>query len=444
MAGPTLPASTFDEPPATYAERARRLGLPFAAEVRLDRGSIAEVEAVRHGSFAKSPGPDGIAFIAPREEAMADIAHWLGAYPAARRRLCVAAPAAIRAALVRVGGQGYVADALSRLSTLYPDLSARHVATGAQVATGAAIAALVGLAIYILPTPTLIAMNLIGAMFFFGVSVLRFIAAGFTSGRELGAEFDTGNDDLPVYTVLVPLLGEAHLVPELVAALDRIDWPRDRLDIKLIVEADDPETVAAARAGARAPYEVIVVPAAKPRTKPKALAFALPFARGEFVAIYDAEDQPHPDQLREAHAIFSRSPPELACLQAAIVVDNSGASWLARLFAIEYSALFDGLLPTLAALGMPLPLGGTSNHFRRRALEEVGGWDPYNVTEDADLGLRLARFGYRSATFDLPTLEEAPSSLGSWMRQRTRWFKGWMRLVNACTNAKHFQGDPTL
>ena len=125
--------------------------------------------------------------------------------------------------------------------------------------------------------------------------------------------------------------------------------------------------------------------------------------------------------------IFSRSPPELACLQAAIVVDNGGASWLSRLFAIEYSALFDGLLPTLAALGMPLPLGGTSNHFRRHALEEVGGWDPYNVTEDADLGLRLARFGYRSATFDLPTLEEAPSSLGSWMRQRTRWFKGWMQ-----------------
>ena len=226
----------------------------------------------------------------------------------------------------------------------------------------------------------------------------------------------------------MPLLHEAHLVPDLVAALGRLDWPRERLDIKLIVEADDPDTIAAAETWGRyPPFEVVVVPAGQPRTKPKALSFALPFARGEFVTVYDAEDQPHPRQLRMAYATFLRSPHEVACLQATLAVDNGDASLLARLFAIEYSALFDGLLPTLAALDMPLPLGGTSNHFRREALVEVGGWDPFNVTEDADLGLRLARFGYRSGTIDLQTFEEAPATLWPWMRQRTRWFKGWMQ-----------------
>ena len=242
---------------------------------------------------------------------------------------------------------------------------------------------------------------------------------------------DVADDDLPVYTILVPLLHEAHLVPDLVAALGRLDWPRERLDIKLIVEADDPDDRRrGARPGGRTrPSRSSSCRQGQPRTKPKALSFALPFARGDFVTVYDAEDQPHPQQLREAYATFARSPHEIACLQATLAVDNGDASLLARLFAIEYSALFDGLLPTLAALDMPLPLGGTSNHFRREALVEVGGWDPFNVTEDADLGLRLARFGYRSGTIDLPTFEEAPATLGPWMRQRTRWFKGWMRPV---------------
>ncbi len=424
------PARRGDHTEAAYADRARRLGLPFTSEVELDQGAVADVDAIQRGSFAKSPGSAGIAFVAPEEETIADVAHWLAAYPDARHRLCVATPSAIRSALITAGGLRFVASAANRLANLYPDLSARQVATVRQVASGILIAAAVGLALYVWPVPTVILVNLIGASFFFGVSVLRFIAAGFASRRHLAADM-TGidrEDDLPVYTILVPLLDEAHLVADLVAALDRIDWPSDRLDIKLIVEADDPATSQAARAWARGPpYEVIVVPSAAPHTKPKALAFALPFARGEFVTVYDAEDQPHPLQLREAYAIFARSEPDLACLQSALTADGGEGGMLARLFAIEYSALFDGLLPVLAALEMPLPLGGTSNHFRREALEEAGGWDPYNVTEDADLGLRLARFGYRSATMDLPTLEEAPASLKSWMRQRTRWFKGWMQ-----------------
>ena len=420
-------------PDRAYAERARRLGLPFASEVRLDAGASVDMAAIRQGSFAKSPGTAGMAFVAPEEETLPEIAHWLARYPVARQRLSVATPTAIRSALVRAGAQRFAVNAVNRLAILYPDLSARRVVTGRQLVAGLGLAATVVLALRVAPEPTVIALNLIGAFFFFGLSVLRFIAAGFVAGRTLGdadadAAADGADDDRPVYTILVPLLHEAHLVVDLVTALGRIDWPRDRLDIKLIVEADDPETIAAAEAwGQGPPFEVIVVPAGEPRTKPKALSFALPFARGEFVTVYDAEDQPHPQQLRAAYATFLRSPPEIACLQSTLAVDNGDASLLARSFAIEYSALFDGLLPTLASLDMPLPLGGTSNHFRRAALVEVGGWDPFNVTEDADLGLRLARFGYRSATLDLPTLEEAPATLWPWMRQRTRWFKGWMQ-----------------
>jgi cellulose synthase/poly-beta-1,6-N-acetylglucosamine synthase-like glycosyltransferase len=217
-------------------------------------------------------------------------------------------------------------------------------------------------------------------------------------------------------------------LPDLVAALDRLDWPRDKLDVKLLLEADDPATIAAARfAASGPPYEIVVVPSVGPRTKPKALAFALPLARGELVTVYDAEDRPHPRQLREAHAVFVASEPDLACLQSPLLIDNGHHGWLPLAFSVEYAGLFDGLLPTLAAFRMPLPLGGTSNHFRRDALEYVGGWDPYNVTEDADLGVRFARFGYRTSTLDLPTREEAPVTFGVWFRQRTRWSKGWLQ-----------------
>jgi cellulose synthase/poly-beta-1,6-N-acetylglucosamine synthase-like glycosyltransferase len=226
----------------------------------------------------------------------------------------------------------------------------------------------------------------------------------------------------------VPLRDEAAVVPELVEALRRLNWPRSRLDVKILLEADDRATIAAARRAATEPWcELIIVPPVGPRTKPKALAFALPLCRGEFVTVYDAEDRPNPLQLREAFAVFRRSPADLVCLQSPLVIDNRTPNWLSRSFAVEYAALFDALLPVLARWRMPLPLGGTSNHFRHAALMKAGGWDPFNVTEDADLGVRLARLGYRCATLELPTLEDAPTSLGTWRRQRTRWFKGWMQ-----------------
>jgi cellulose synthase/poly-beta-1,6-N-acetylglucosamine synthase-like glycosyltransferase len=175
------------------------------------------------------------------------------------------------------------------------------------------------------------------------------------------------------------------------------------------------------------PITVVAVPPGGPRTKPKALNFALPFARGTFTVIYDAEDRPEPAQLREALEAFRDGGERLACVQAPLSIDNTADSWLARLFTAEYAGHFDVFLPGLSALRLPLPLGGSSNHFRTASLRALAAWDPYNVTEDADLGMRLARFGYCAGTIGATTYEEAPTRLGPWLRQRTRWFKGWMQ-----------------
>jgi cellulose synthase/poly-beta-1,6-N-acetylglucosamine synthase-like glycosyltransferase len=173
-------------------------------------------------------------------------------------------------------------------------------------------------------------------------------------------------------------------------------------------------------------FEIIVVPAGRPQTKPRALNYALHFCRGELLTIYDAEDIPEPDQLAKAARRFAAAGPELACLQAQLTFFNPNENWLTRQFTAEYAMLFGKLLPVLADHRLPLPLGGTSNHFRTAVLRAVGGWDPFNVTEDADLGLRLARHGYETGTLDSLTYEEANTRLPNWMRQRARWLKGFL------------------
>ncbi len=233
---------------------------------------------------------------------------------------------------------------------------------------------------------------------------------------------------LPLYTILVPLYREANVLPALVEALRALDYPKKKLDIKLILEDDDAETVAAAEAlNLDARFEIIRVPVCEPRTKPKACNYALHFARGEFLVIYDAEDRPEPDQLKKAVAAFRAAPAQIACLQARLNFFNAEENLLTTLFALDYALWFDFLLPGLDRLGVPMPLGGTSNHFRTDALRAIYGWDPYNVTEDADLGIRLSQMGYRVSTLDSTTFEEATNELGNWMRQRSRWLKGYMQ-----------------
>jgi cellulose synthase/poly-beta-1,6-N-acetylglucosamine synthase-like glycosyltransferase len=236
------------------------------------------------------------------------------------------------------------------------------------------------------------------------------------------------DDRLPVYTIIVALYREAAAVKDLIGALRRLDYPKEKLDIKLVLEADDRETRARLETmRLSAPFELVIAPAVAPRTKPKALNVALPSARGAFVVVYDAEDRPEPDQLRRALDAFAAGDERLACAQARLTIDNTADSWLARMFTAEYAGLFDVFLPRLAAWKLPLPLGGSSNHFRTDVLRRIGAWDPYNVTEDADLGMRLARHGYRTTVIASSTYEEAPARLHPWLKQRTRWFKGWMQ-----------------
>ncbi|HRF07524.1 MAG TPA: glycosyltransferase [Xanthobacteraceae bacterium] len=231
---------------------------------------------------------------------------------------------------------------------------------------------------------------------------------------------------LPIYSILIPLYREANVVAAIVRSISALDYPREKLDVKLILEADDAETIAAARAILLDPcFEIFIAPRNEPRTKPKALQAALPFVRGEYIVVYDAEDRPHPAQLRDAYGAFLLGKPQLACVQAKLAIDNRKLNFLTRHFRAEYCGLFDVLLPALTRWGLPLPLGGTSNHFRADLLRRAGGWDPHNVTEDADLGIRLARFGYQTGIIDSTTWEEAPEQFGSWLSQRTRWFKGW-------------------
>src|SRR5207244_1551522 len=164
-----------------------------------------------------------------------------------------------------------------------------------------------------------------------------------------------------------------------------------------------------------------------PQTKPKALNYALQFARGELVTVFDAEDLPDSFELRLAAEHFAIAPDNCACLQARLLFHNDRENWLTRQFAIEYACHFELLLPMLASLNMPVPLGGTSNHFRTGILRALGAWDPHNVTEDADLGLRLARAGYLTGMIDAATFEEANCELGNWITQRSRWLKGWLQ-----------------
>ena len=234
--------------------------------------------------------------------------------------------------------------------------------------------------------------------------------------------------ELPIYTVLVPLYGEPETVGKVVRAMDHLDYPHERLDVKLLLEQDDVETLAACRSLALpACVEVIVVPHAMPKTKPKACNHGLRAARGEFLVIYDAEDRPDRDQLRKSVAAFRRLPASVVCLQAKLNYYNPDQNILTKWFTLEYSALFDLMLPGLHHLGMPIPLGGTSNHFRTAVLRDLGGWDPFNLTEDCDLGMRLHRHGWRPQVLDSTTWEEANSRLGNWVRQRSRWVKGFIQ-----------------
>jgi cellulose synthase/poly-beta-1,6-N-acetylglucosamine synthase-like glycosyltransferase len=232
---------------------------------------------------------------------------------------------------------------------------------------------------------------------------------------------------LPTYCVLVAAYHEAAVIPDLFAALALLDYPWSRMEVKLLLEGDDFETQAVAFALKPDYVDLVIVPAARPRTKPKALNYGLLMTDADLVVIFDVEDRPDPLQLRRAAYALARLGPDVACLQAQLAFRNVDQNILTRWFSLEYRLWFTQFLPGLVGARAPIPLGGTSNHFRRQLLIDIGAWDPYNVTEDADLGVRLYRGGYHTLVLDSITSEEANSDFINWMKQRSRWLKGYLQ-----------------
>ena len=325
-------------------------------------------------------------------------------------------------------------QAVNELAERMPQRSARLVFTLPQLMGMSLVGYLLLFSLTLWPIPTLIGLNVFVSLFLlvnFGLRVILVWVGGdqridVKVNEQMLAALDDA--ELPSYTILVPMYREPATLPVLSDALRRLDYPLSKLDIKLILEEDDEETIAATKAlGLESMFEIIRVPDSMPKTKPKACNYALNFARGEFVTIYDAEDKPEADQLRRVVAAFRNSPPNTACIQARLNYFNQDENWLTRLFTMEYSLWFDFYLPALEALRVPIPLGGTSNHFQMRVLREVDAWDPFNVTEDADLGVRITQLGYRVGVVNSTTFEEANNHLGNWIRQRSRWIKGYMQ-----------------
>lgn len=245
------------------------------------------------------------------------------------------------------------------------------------------------------------------------------------SGRQSSVGHETGPP--PKVSVLIPLYREPETAPLLINSLRALDYPPELLDVKLVLEADDDETMPALIAQDLPGFvEILVTPDGGPRTKPRALNFALDFVDGEIVGIYDAEDRPQPDQIRRIVAQFAEAPPDVVCIQARLGWYNRDENWLTRCFEIEYASWFDVMLPGLRWLGLPMPLGGTSLFLRREAIVELGGWDSHNVTEDADLGMLIARAGWRTELSLSLTEEEASCRLEPWIKQRSRWLKGYL------------------
>ncbi|MBB4404777.1 glycosyltransferase family 2 protein [Agrobacterium radiobacter] len=437
-----LLASSLVTADAYFSAFARLLRLPFLPEIspgrvvdlnRLDT-QLAEPRLLRLTPLHGTP----TLLIVPELARMASLKNMLDQRPRLLDEFAVTTPQAMRNAIWKAGEARRLAETQQRLFNTAPHHSARITLHGQQGFCSGVLVTLLILSLLFYTEAAFAYLHVTLTLLYLFTLLFRLFAlvhAPTENDAKTVSPLRQENE-LPVYTVLVALYREEAVVGQLIGALERLDWPRSRLDIKLVCEADDDATIEAIRRINPGPHiEVVRVPPSLPRTKPKALTYALSGARGAFVVVYDAEDRPHPQQLREAYTAFRNEPDEVACLQAPLIISNASSSWLSACFALEYSGLFRCMLPALAAHGLPLPLGGTSNHFRTAVLRRAGAWDPYNVTEDADLGLRLHRLGYRCGVIRRQTLEDAPTSLSVWLNQRTRWYKGWLQSWLVMTRA---------
>lgn len=402
----------FDVMPRIGPTRLDVRRLEHLAEVRLHRVRMHDRD---------------IAFAAPDFLGVLRLAAARSQFPAVVRTLCLVPGPALRSYLVDQASEALVDGARQNLVRLWPRAAAQLELTASTRYAFVVFLLLLTALLLIGPVIGQVVLLPFWLMLVLLPALLRLAALCMPVATD-GVDADQADaSDLPVYTVLVPLRDEANMVDQLCRSLGALDYPAEKLEIIFVVEGTSPKTAAAVRRHLDdARFSLLIVPDALPRTKPKALAFALPLCRGEFIVVYDAEDCPAPNQLRMVAAQFERQP-DVACIQAQLVIDNGGSRPLPSLFAGEYAGLFGVLLPALARWGLVMPLGGTSNHFRTSVLRALGGWDAFNVTEDADLGVRLARRKLRCATCTSPTYEAAPTHLAPWFGQRTRWMKGWMQ-----------------
>ncbi|NLU83334.1 glycosyltransferase [Rhodococcus sp. HNM0569] len=330
--------------------------------------------------------------------------------------------------------QAALHDAVAGLRERHPISSASVAFYPWQKRTGLALLGVVIVCAALFLVPTLVVLTLVCTIGYLWTLADRLLL--FFRGLDGSAIVHVSDDDaravpddeLPSYTVLVPAYAEPEVIGQLIENMAALDYPRDKLQVLLLLEADDAPTIDAARDAFDSEFvEILLVPAAQPRTKPKACNFGFHYATGEIVTIFDAEDRPEPLQLRRAAVAFTRLPANTACVQAELAFHNGSQNLLTAWFTADYALWFRFVLPGLMHSTSPIPLGGTSNHLRRTVLEEIGTWDPYNVTEDADLGVRIAESGYRTAVLASVTLEEANSDPINWIRQRSRWYKGYLQ-----------------
>ena len=325
--------------------------------------------------------------------------------------------------------------AINELADKDPVMSARTVITLGQMVALFVIFSLMMLGFACHGVATLLALNIIFTLFYLGSFVFRLILTwkGGRRSEEMDGKIAAlakaiPDDELPTITVLVPMFKEPDILPIITTAIRNLDYPREKMDIKIVLEEDDKETIASAeKLNLEGIFEIIKVPLSKPQTKPKACNYALTFARHELLVIFDAEDRPERDQMRKVAAAFRLLPENTACIQCRLNYFNPDENWLTRMFTLDYSSWFDLVLPGLEAMSVPVPLGGTSNYFKIDVLRELYAWDAFNVTEDADLGIRLTQKGYRVGVIDSTTYEEANCHYGNWIRQRSRWIKGYMQ-----------------
>ena len=434
-----------------FQQAAKRLNIPYLSQLAPENlmsypdsfllDTMKDKNWILLRPFARQKGvpirPESRLVSAPFGDDLNRLERKLESEPSLRRRICLTSPKILQAAQRTAASKRALETKVYQLKQTKPHLSAhQQLRKQGSVSVLMSLSALLLLALLIPLLPLMV--NILAIFIFLSIAGLRFAAFAVEKRLETKQQIEfnqvlcaiKSHTEWPSYSILVPLYREAAVVADLVAALSKIDYPKDKLNIHLLIEADDHETWQAL-ATLRLPafFSVVSIPVQGPRTKPKALNYALAFVQSEMVVIYDAEDRPHPLQLKEAAIRMAKGGPDLACLQGRLAIDNEASTFLTRQFAIEYASLFDGLLPYLTARSLPIPLGGTSNHFRTSILKQLCGWDPFNVTEDADLGIRLTRLGYRTEILKTETWEEAPEYYSAWLKQRTRWFKGWMQTL---------------